>query len=50
MVNDQMKIENCKMIYNDIINNKTVIPAPYQVRDKFQPESRKTLDSGSSPE
>jgi len=27
-----------------------VIPAPYQVRDKLQRESRKTLDSGSSPE
>jgi hypothetical protein len=27
-----------------------VIPAPYQVRDKLQQESRKTLDSGSSPE
>jgi len=33
-----------------LIIAKAVIPAPYQVRDKLQQESRKTLDSGSSPE
>ncbi len=35
-------------LYNDL---GVVIPAPYQVRDKLQRESRlKRLDSGSSPE
>ena len=33
-----------------LITEKDVIPAPYQVRGKLQQESRKTLDSGSSPE
>jgi len=33
-----------------LITAKAVIPAPYQVRGKLQQESRKTLDSGSSPE
>jgi len=33
-----------------LIIAKAVIPAPYQVRGKLQQESRKTLDSGSSPE
>ena len=28
---------------------KAVIPAPHLVRDKLQPESRKTLDAESSP-
>jgi hypothetical protein len=32
-----------------LITTKDVIPAPYQVRGKLQQESRKTLDSGSSP-
>jgi len=33
-----------------LILEKRVIPAPYRVRDKLQRESRKALDSGSSPE
>jgi len=33
-----------------LIKAKAVIPAPYQVRGKLQQESRKTLDSGASPE
>ncbi len=32
-----------------LIIAKAVIPAPHQVRGKLQRESRKTLDSGSSP-
>ncbi len=28
---------------------KAVIPAPLIVRDKLRPESKKTLDAGSSP-
>jgi len=45
MGNDQ------RLIYTaTLIIAKGVISAPYQVRGKFQQESRKTLDSGSSPE
>ena len=48
---------NTNSIHNDIINCACgVIPAPHQVRDKLQRESRNSkteiqrLDSGSSPE
>jgi hypothetical protein len=35
-----------KILYTaTLIIAKAVIPAPYQVRDKLQQESRKTLDS-----
>jgi hypothetical protein len=43
-------IKHQKLYKATLIISKAVIPAPYQVRDKLQRESRKTLDSGSSPE
>ena len=45
MQNEQLAIRH---FYNNL---RAVIPAPYQVRDKLQWESRfKRLDSGSSSE
>jgi len=46
-----MQIKRFEELYTaTLIIAKGVIPAPYQVRGKLQRESRKTLDSGSSPE
>ena len=47
MVNDSVTIE---LYIATLIRAYIVIPAPHQVRDKLQQESRINLDSGSSPE
>jgi hypothetical protein len=49
--NTSLPFEDRIDIFDDDHRKNFVIPAPYQVRDKLQRESRlKTLDSGSIPE
>jgi cell division protein FtsL len=47
-VKNDISMQNSGYIYlyiATLITAKAVIPAPYQVRDKLQQESRKILDS-----
>jgi hypothetical protein len=43
-------LTNLILYIASLITTVHVIPAPYQVRDKLQRESREIQDSGSSPE